>query len=1334
MRSAIQLALASAALAKPLTPRYAQNSTSGAINWGPCAFNSTVTVLCGSLEVPLDYTDSSSNETVSLDLVKVPAAATPSKGSILFNFGGPGEEAVQTLGVTYGAYLQNATGGYHDLIAFDPRGTANALGYSCFENDVERALVSAQYPLVAGDASAFELGTLWANSKILANYCEARTQNISELIGTAFVARDLMQVVDALGEDGLLRYWGFSYGSVLGATVAAMFPDRMDKLILDGVVNGHDYYHKSGIDVDQLDSADATFTAVLEECIKAGDRCALSQVNSTALELQATLMGLADDIKAAPIAVNNTVIDYNFVLDAIYYSIKYPSLFQTIAPYILDILNRQNLDDVVAFGAKLIQGATGGRPEALYGIKGSDTIPHYDNLAAAMPDIEYMQQASPLFWGVAGSALTLLAQWPFKAKEVYSGDFNTKTPNPILFIGNTWDPATSLSSARNMSASFEGSVVLEQHGYGIKEPKKIYLGRDESLRTLSIQVRKPLLYSSPTPTVIHRVLRGAGAPLQQPQEPDNTYLPVWQVNLKQSDLLRFNQLKNHVRQLKASPDIIAYQDPPNTLPYRLFPGNRMLYGSDRGLHEDNTPAVLKAKGKPEDIVRVHRVGFFVSNTIPTSALNFKYAHAEANRDKVTILDYTPSDGATIHVTNVYNVDPTSQDNRVDLELLLDEPSLDGRDLLLGDWNLHLPGICSSYLRLITAPYLVTWSRSGSVDDPGSTIDLAWAGTELTHLKAKASHVERLFYADHRVIAHHFTLGIICEYRSNQQWHKVDRVSFRDSVLQELGRRLNEETLEPMEATSQNYTLSQIECIAEELDDVIVTTMRDHVLMRTQHPNHDAHISTQLRLCKQLEQRARELYEEHPRRATERHWENCSIKLERQRIDKKQSPALHTAPQKIEYLRDYIWPDNNSTKSDSADTDKLKVPPTDQSFDIQFKQEATLEDVNKILHRLAKGKALGVSNVPNDALILLAAVNNEELIFETYLARLFFSCLYHEYFPELWRVAKTVFIAKTGKTVMMLLQASGPLHCQRLAELTIKHQLFPFNQFAFSNSSTEDALTYHFSRIFAIISSKKKHYITQMFLDMSRAYNKVVRQKLLDILARKGIPKCVLAFLCSFLSDRRTTIAVPGYESVEMSINVGIAQGSPLSSILFAFYTSPILEYLANKKNAISDTRFFCWCYADDFYIIVWSESYKSNCRGLTEIHEVLMAIFGKELPQGDLDRDGSANNTTSDVSFVEDETLSCSETFTVDNAPTVSSIDDVSPSRDPTDLDKALAASSTDRGETDASLDNSNSIERLASPSDDAEGESSGGGGDDTQAEQDLDGLENIDQETTVLG
>ena len=36
---------------------------------------------------------------------------------------------------------------------------------------------------------------------------------------------------------------GISYGTIIGAVVAAMFPDRMDKLILDSVVNPHEYFH-----------------------------------------------------------------------------------------------------------------------------------------------------------------------------------------------------------------------------------------------------------------------------------------------------------------------------------------------------------------------------------------------------------------------------------------------------------------------------------------------------------------------------------------------------------------------------------------------------------------------------------------------------------------------------------------------------------------------------------------------------------------------------------------------------------------------------------------------------------------------------------------------------------------------------------------------------------------------------------------------------------------------------------------------------------------------------------------------------------------------------------
>ncbi|KIE02022.1 Peptidase S33 tripeptidyl aminopeptidase-like protein, partial [Metarhizium majus ARSEF 297] len=459
MRLLPSLLLASAAQASPLA-----ESQQSRLKWSPCEIaNATVPLECGTLTVPLDYTNKTANATLQLQLQRAPARQkSKSTKSILLNFGGPGADGVEDF--AYFAKRMQA-------------GTGNTLPFSCFKNDLLR---TASNQALAGNASNVALGYVWERAGFFASDCHAAQTNTGNLIGTAFVVRDMMQIVDALGEDGMLRFWGVSYGSLLGSTAVAMFPDKVDKIILDGVANPFEYYEnrQAPTETELFADSDNVMKGFVKGCIANPEACVLAK-NQTAAQLEESIYQLFQKLKSEPIGVpvpgypgGGLLIDYSFMSAVIFRQLYTPFIWQYTAKCIAALMTGQSTDPGLEHCVPGLAQTTAAEAsakadqEAQFGIKCSDVRVRTANLTQVLPVLEERRKKSRFFGDYADTVLAKCAHWTMPAKERYMGDFNVSPKNPVLIIGNTNDPVTPLISARNVSETFEGSVLLQHDSYG----------------------------------------------------------------------------------------------------------------------------------------------------------------------------------------------------------------------------------------------------------------------------------------------------------------------------------------------------------------------------------------------------------------------------------------------------------------------------------------------------------------------------------------------------------------------------------------------------------------------------------------------------------------------------------------------------------------------------------------------------------------------------------------------------------------------------------------------------------------------------------------------------
>ncbi|SEL62941.1 alpha/beta hydrolase [Nonomuraea pusilla] len=222
------------------------------VAWGPCPKEGgqlqLADVECASVRVPLDYRNPGGRSiSVAINRVKAKVASGPEHlGTLVVNPGGPGASG-RKLAALVSAGLPNGLGERYDVVGLDPRGVGGSQpSLHCVDPD-------AYYRAPRPDAvpqDAAEERTLLDRAKHYATRCGQQWGWFLPYLTTENSARDLDVVREALGEEKI-SYLGYSYGTYLGAVYATLFPDRVDRMVMDSTVDPTAVWYRANLAQDR---------------------------------------------------------------------------------------------------------------------------------------------------------------------------------------------------------------------------------------------------------------------------------------------------------------------------------------------------------------------------------------------------------------------------------------------------------------------------------------------------------------------------------------------------------------------------------------------------------------------------------------------------------------------------------------------------------------------------------------------------------------------------------------------------------------------------------------------------------------------------------------------------------------------------------------------------------------------------------------------------------------------------------------------------------------------------------------------------------------------------
>jgi len=458
----------------------------GAVNWEACSDSDDIPgAQCGYIIVPKDYFDTSAG-TAQIALGRLPARTSPSKGTILFNPGGPGG-AGKPFVTKRGTLLQTYIGDEYDLVGFDPRGIGQTQPKTQCFNKYFSYLDFKQNTLLERSYDFPPNGTLQeireqvliqqresdSLLKTVFDVCGNVMGDELKYMGTATVVRDMDFIIKTLdGPGALINFYGGSYGSILGQYLVNMLPDRIGRVVIDGIADAVAWSEKPSYQWYRqwLISTENNYNQFVEGCSNGGpDFCALAQhKGENPADIKTRIESFVNELYFKPLPVPNAmrpgVLTSGRFKTYLLSSLLRPFLWPNVAYEIASAISGEGRHVLNALAPNMY------RDLERSGVSCNDN-PSLPRASAedVVDELLYVyQNVSRFVFSVVTTEPDAGCEyWPVTPPERFQGPWNHTLRNPILVLSNTEDPVTPMDSALKVQDLLgESARLLLQDGPG----------------------------------------------------------------------------------------------------------------------------------------------------------------------------------------------------------------------------------------------------------------------------------------------------------------------------------------------------------------------------------------------------------------------------------------------------------------------------------------------------------------------------------------------------------------------------------------------------------------------------------------------------------------------------------------------------------------------------------------------------------------------------------------------------------------------------------------------------------------------------------------------------